>query len=326
MNQILVLKRPSCIFSSMPEIVSFGIRSMVLLLVIMVIFTCTGSTTIGSDNSAPNLFFSDAFVLSSFATTMRGMKYNRESHGERSSMELCALTKKQTAIYDGSEFLSIASVLKKQQEGASDLLEESQSLEPTVAGAVTDDDDGDKDMLPYQVPTMRAGFITFLTGTVENGENGITTSSSSASVSIGSNEKVLGIEIDANTCTDKTSLVKIDDNVYIHKDSMVVIPKGISDYEAISTASAALAGVYCSFGPVDEKKSEAPKKAVVLGGGDYACFIAKALDCLGMQVTIVTTRPMSLKDTPLNPLYRSNGKLNDLFLKLLSNRCDSCID
>lgn len=281
---------------------------MVLLLVIMIIFTCNGSTTIGSDNNAPNLFFSDAFVLSSFATTIKGMKYNRESRVERSSMELCVLAKKQTAIYDGSEFLSIASVLKKQQEGASDLLEESQSLEPTVVGAVADDDDDDdsnKDMLPYQVPTMRAGFITFLTGTVENVENGIT-SSSSVGVSVGSNEKVLGIEMDANTCTDKTSLVQLDDNVYIHKDSMVIIPKGISDYDAISTASAALAGVYCSFGAVDEKKSEAPKKAVVLGGGDYACFIAKALDCLGIQVTIVTTRPMSLKDTPLNPLYRSN--------------------
>eukprot|EP00557_Chaetoceros_sp_GSL56_P006938 CAMPEP_0176499746 /NCGR_PEP_ID=MMETSP0200_2-20121128/13112_1 /TAXON_ID=947934 /ORGANISM="Chaetoceros sp., Strain GSL56" /LENGTH=630 /DNA_ID=CAMNT_0017898227 /DNA_START=220 /DNA_END=2112 /DNA_ORIENTATION=- len=221
----------------------------------------------------------------------------QRSDGSKSNMELCALTKRQTAIYDGPEFVSIASVLKKQQEEASELLSDSQSLE-------SDDDANDKanDNMSYQVPSMRSGFLTFVTGTIENGKN--------------SNEKVLGIEIDEKTCSDKNSLLKIDKNVYIHKDSMVIIPKGISDHDAISTASASLAGVYCSVGPLpssppmDENKStqqpKGIKKAVVLGGGDYACFIAKALDCLDVKVTMVTTRPMSLKDTPLNPLYRSN--------------------
>lgn len=308
-----IMKAPSCIL--MPAIISFGIRFMLL----RVIFLCTTTTSIISSkrSSAPtNLFFSDAFVLSSLATTTR-TKYDECHYDHRrglntcsiwltasdgrkkrtkaitsfrkSNFELCALKRKQTAIYDGSEFVSIASVLKNQQEEASD-------LDDMI------DDDYDN-MLSYQVPSMRSGFITFLTGTIENGENN----------SITNEEKILGVQVDAITFSDKSSLVKIDDNIYIHKDSMVKIPKGISDHDAISTASAALAGVYCSFGPMDEKVSDSqqqqpPKKAVVLGGGDYACFIAKALDCLGVKVTLVTTRPMSLKDTPLNPLYRSNGK------------------
>lgn len=278
-----------------------------MLWLVVFSFTTTTSSTLG--NSAFNLYFSEAFVLPSFSNMVtKRTNYHRgslqvddgaiatdtqRSDGSKSNMELCALTKRQTAIYDGPEFVSIASVLKKQQEEASELLSDSQSLES---------DDDANDNMSYQVPSMRSGFLTFVTGTIENGKN--------------SNEKVLGIEIDEKTCSDKNSLLEIDKDVYIHKDSMVIIPKGISDHDAISTASASLAGVYCSVGPLpssppmDKTQSNQQlkgiKKAVVLGGGDYACFIAKALDCLDVKVTMVTTRPMSLKDTPLNPLYRSN--------------------
>jgi len=88
-------------------------------------------------------------------------------------------------------------------------------------------------------------------------------------------------------------------NVHVYTDSIAVIPNGISIDDAISTASAALCGVHCGL-------SEKGRKTVILGGGDYACFTAKALsDGLGMDVNLVTTRPMSLKDTPLNPLRGS---------------------
>ena len=43
-------------------------------------------------------------------------------------------------------------------------------------------------------------------------------------------------------------------------------------------------------------------QTVVLGGGEYACFTANGLSVLGANVNLVTTRPMALKDTPLNPL------------------------
>jgi len=121
----------------------------------------------------------------------------------------------------------------------------------------------------------------------------------------------------------------MDVDAFVQRDSIVTIPKGISDSDAISTAVAVLCGVHCSL-PLSLPSSSSSndnnsttgnnnnnnnnnnkfkgKKAVVLGGGDYACFIAKALDVLGAQVSLVTTRPMSLKDTPLNPLRGTNGE------------------
>lgn len=57
-------------------------------------------------------------------------------------------------------------------------------------------------------------------------------------------------------------------------------------------------------------QSHSQQQTVVLGGGDYACFTARALsDGFGVDVNLVTTRPMSLKDTPLNPLRGSKGEL-----------------
>ena len=109
------------------------------------------------------------------------------------------------------------------------------------------------------------------------------------------------------------SYIKMEENIYIRKDSMVTIPENISNEDAISTAVAALSGVRCSM-PMSmasmsmSMESSSSLKAVVLGGGDYACYLAKALDVLGADVTLVTTRPMSLKDTPLNPLRDANGK------------------
>ena len=107
---------------------------------------------------------------------------------------------------------------------------------------------------------------------------------------------------------DNKELVQLDEEIYIRKDSIAEIPNSISDADAISTATSALAGVRCTM-PISLDESHADKKVVVLGGGDFACFIAKALNALGAKVTLVTTRPMSLKDTPLNPLRNTNSKL-----------------
>jgi len=55
---------------------------------------------------------------------------------------------------------------------------------------------------------------------------------------------------------------------------------------------------------------------VLLGGGEYACVFANAsyaMDSLGADGSLVTsTRPMSLKDTPLNPLRNFQCKLSTL--------------
>jgi hypothetical protein len=219
---------------------------------------------------------------------------NGNSVGTRSSVTaLLALKKKQTAIYDGPEFISIASVLAAQAE---------ENGNRNNADADDEDAEEEEDNNTfYKVSSKRAGYVTFVTGTIKGEEKG---------------ERVIGIQVDPDSVTDEDFLVEIDEDIYVKKDSLAVIPKGISDEDAIYTASAALSGVYCSL-PVDDligggssSTSNEKKKAVVLGGGDYACFAAKALDALGIQVTMVTTRPMSLKGTPLNPLYQSNGELS----------------
>lgn len=225
---------------------------------------------------------------------------NGNSLGTRSPVTaLQALKNKQTAIYDGPEFISIASVLAAQAE------ENANKNNDNDEDDEDEDDDIDNNTF-YKVPSKRAGYVTFVTGTIKGEEKG---------------DRVLGIQVDPDSVTDEDFLVEIDVDIYVKKDSLAVIPKGISDEDAISTASAALAGVYCSL-PVDDliggsgssststSTGNGKKKAVVLGGGDYACFAAKALDALGVQVTMVTTRPMSLKGTPLNPLYQTNGELS----------------
>ena len=189
------------------------------------------------------------------------------------STPLQAIRKSQTAIFDGAELVSILSVLYQEE------------LETSLKAAER-----------TRIPSSRAGYITFATGTPLNEADG--------------NDRIIGI------CESKEGgskeLVQLDENVYIRKDSIAEIPNTISDADAISTATSALAGVRCTL-PISLDESHDNKKVVVLGGGDFACFIAKALNTLGAQVTLVTTRPMSLKDTPLNPLRNTNGKLKEIY-------------
>lgn len=182
--------------------------------------------------------------------------------------------KRQTAVYDGSEFISLSSVLFQQLESSSNNNNDD-SIQPVMES----------------VPSLEAGYITFVTGTLDN-------------------ERVIGIQVSNDYESNESQNVLPLEETYIYKSSKCTIPKGISDEDAISTAAASLSSVYCAY-DYDTKGNLLPRgkrKAVVLGGGDYACFIAKALDALGVNCTMVTTRPMSLKDTPLNPLYQSNGE------------------
>jgi len=194
-----------------------------------------------------------------------------------SNTKIDAVAKRQIAIFDGAEFVSIASVLK--EEGRVDDLTSSIDID--------------------EIPSRRAGYVSFVTGTLEGATN----------------ERILAIEKTASNGKQEYDansdlFVKMDDETLIYKDSITTIPKSISDADAISTASAAIS-VRCAYG--QNKKC----RSVVLGGGDYACFIAKALVCLnddkdsndGMdsQVSLVTTRPMSLRDTPFNPLRNTGG-------------------
>lgn len=231
---------------------------------------------------------------------------NAESTSSK-SVRLEAIHKRQTAVFDGAEFVSIASTLKRIYDDM---------------GGTTKNEKGDY----WEMPSTGTGYMTFVTATDPNSNT--------------KKGRILAIEKDS-TCNapisdDQMETIKLEDNgndVEVYKDSITTIPKGISDSDAISTAVAALAGVYCASVNIDSQDNDnksdtvtkSKTKVIVLGGGEYACFTAKALDALnqdamevsirvgngkdkdikakeGVDVSLITTRPMALKDTMFNPL------------------------
>jgi thiol-disulfide isomerase/thioredoxin len=181
------------------------------------------------------------------------------------SSSLSAVRKEQTAVYDGAEFVSILSFLLQGESstGNNPRRFPFQDLENT------------------SLPPRRAGYLTFVCGTTLESEE---------------ERLVVGVR---QVEEDSTNGVQVDEGVFLYADSVATIPKGITDADAISTAAAALCGVHCGMPLLDDGSLGT---TVILGGGDYACFTAKALSTLGAKVNMITTRPMQLKDTPLNPL------------------------
>ncbi len=121
-----------------------------------------------------------------------------------------------------------------------------------------------------------------------------------------------------NNATKGRATVTIDNNsTILYRDSIAILPpssKTISDADAISTASVALLGVHCALplGAIDrmqlannrsegesEKRVEkavakvADKrgKAVIVGGGDYAVYLCKAMVACDVQTSLVSDRP-----------------------------------
>ena len=135
---------------------------------------------------------------------------------------------------------------------------------------------GEKKMLPPSA--SRHGYCTVITAKM-------------------SKERIIGMKVEEEYNVDSLEKVMIGGGVEIYKDSMATIPKSISDDDAISTFAASLAGIHCAFhdpiSPDDkivknvggssvdfvaedevlDKKDN--RKAVVVGGGDYASFVSE---------------------------------------------------
>ena len=116
---------------------------------------------------------------------------------------------------------------------------------------------------------------------------------------VSKNERIIGIHVQTENRAELDNLetITIDDGVEVYKDSSAIIPNSISDEDAISTAIAAITGIHCAIynpTPINDKivqnvggssenfvssvtKSNNidNKKAVVVGGGDYASFVAE---------------------------------------------------
>jgi hypothetical protein len=67
---------------------------------------------------------------------------------------------------------------------------------------------------------------------------------------------VLGIPVeqgDKDEISSSSDAIFIQDGIYLHAATMVTIPKGVKDADAISTAAAALCGVHCGGMVKDEQ-------------------------------------------------------------------------
>jgi len=83
-------------------------------------------------------------------------------------------------------------------------------------------------------------------------------------------------------------------DVEVYEHTLATIPDRVSDTDAMSTAAAAVVGIHCAIPRVEEvgggsDSSFYSGKAVVLGGNDYANFVADGLATLGIDVSLVST-------------------------------------
>lgn len=157
---------------------------------------------------------------------------------------LYALKKSQTAIYDGSEFVSILSYLitepnaRIQFPNGNNDNEENKGTSTSTSDYTAQGGENIIQMQTNEMPSKKAGYMTFVAGTLPP-------TNKDRVVAV----RALPPKTDQVTSSaDKdidSELTLLDDNVYVYTDSIAVIPKGVNDDDAISTASAALCGVHC---------------------------------------------------------------------------------
>jgi hypothetical protein len=221
------------------------------------------------------------------------------SSSSAASTALHAVSKQQTAIYDGAEFVSIVSYL---------LLEAEQESNAGKLARWTSVLDYDRMEDAKRMPSKRAGYLTFVVGTVD-GRSSYKKGTRVAGIQChGAIRSAAGNNGNGNEDSDSDSysdsysqldaLVWLDEKTAVYADSVAEVPRTIKDADAIATAAAAVCGVHCGMpkllenagGEGDTEKA----RAVVLGGGEYAIFTAKGLRAKGAAVSLVTNRPANM--------------------------------
>lgn len=153
-----------------------------------------------------------------------GIPINSPIHHPNRFKTYLNVIQRQTAVYDGAEFVSVVSFLKSQC--------------PEVFGAGVTSTGNANEF--HEFPSKRSGYITFVT--CPNPED--------------DSSRVLGIPVeqgDEDEIPSSSDAIFIQDGVYLHADTVVTIPKGVKDADAISTAAAALCGVHCGGMEKDEQ-------------------------------------------------------------------------
>eukprot|EP00571_Detonula_confervacea_P016355 CAMPEP_0172301968 /NCGR_PEP_ID=MMETSP1058-20130122/3760_1 /TAXON_ID=83371 /ORGANISM="Detonula confervacea, Strain CCMP 353" /LENGTH=705 /DNA_ID=CAMNT_0013012291 /DNA_START=249 /DNA_END=2366 /DNA_ORIENTATION=+ len=263
-----------------------------------------------------------------FAPTPHGTKshtqqevWHPQQHRRTSLSPLQAVTKRQTLILDGAE---LAYYLKSlAQQTADDNEHVSTDGQGDASGAAV------AVKLPNLAPRSpqkrnRIGAITFVTaildkdihwnsnGTLEEGTQIIGVEVSSHSNNNG------GTDDDNNDDGPHRNIISINDDLHLYQDSIAIIPPKVSPSDAISTAATSLLGVHCSSSspssleePRDEKRG---KNIVIVGGGDYALFLTKALVGLGNKVSLVSARPSWSLPSPsdISKMSKTNRDLVEI--------------
>mmetsp|Transcript_2977 Transcript_2977/g.6416 ORF Transcript_2977/g.6416 Transcript_2977/m.6416 type:complete len:700 (+) Transcript_2977:284-2383(+) len=207
---------------------------------------------------------------------------------------LHALSKRRVAILDGAELCSIETYLA--EEGSDDDGNSNAELPPRSGG--------------MSVP--RLGYLSVVAGTTTSA--GVSAGGSGGQSTESNERRVVGVELPRGTqetATDNT--ISLGNNINLYPNSVATIPPGVSYDDAISTMIASLSGVHCAVptleevggaaastaGEGEEKGDEGESnngvfvggKVVVLGGGEYATFVADAMACLGVdEVYLITNR------------------------------------
>ena len=147
---------------------------------------------------------------------------------------------------------------------------------------------------PPRGPFTKYGSMTVVTGTTEDDNNN-------------SKKRVIGIQ-----CNNKE----------IYEDSIAVIPKSISDVDAITTYINSIVSVHCmlprlnEIGGTTNVDFSLPENAkiVILGGGELACYAAFALQSLGVDhVSLITTNGNPKLPRNKNSGATGKSKLDFLF-------------
>ena len=168
------------------------------------------------------------------------------------------------------------------------------------------------------------GSLTLVTGSTQDGN------------------RIIGVQVQTSSSSNNDDdannyeTVSLGDAVDVYKHTMATIPQSVSDNDALSTAAAAVVGVHCALprvGGVGGSDSSNDVfysgKAVIIGGNDYACFLADAMASLGIEVSIVSNNGgIKVKNGQVNVMkpYDFNDDYEEIGFSEAIGQFDSLVD
>ncbi len=169
------------------------------------------------------------------------------------------------------------------------------------------------------------GSLTLVTGTTQEDSSriiGVQAQRSSSSID----------DDDANNY----ETVSLGDGVDVYKHTIATIPQSVSDNDALSTAAAAVVGVHCALprvggvgGSDNSNDVFYSGKSIIIGGNDYACFLADAMASLGIEVSIVSNNGgIKVKNGQVNVMkpYDFNDDYEEIGFSTAIGQFDSLVD